>query len=169
MAEPTGFKIRNATVGDAEAFFDMFGSYDSYANTYQLPYPSLSSWRERIENGQKSGVYLLVAVNDKDVAIGVGGLNTYSDTRRKHVATFFLTVHEAYRGKGIGRLLLNKVVELGENWLQLKRIELNVYVTNHPAIKLYESAGFCHEGVSKAHVFTDGKYVDAHVMARVTA
>jgi putative acetyltransferase len=59
------------------------------------------------------------------------------------------------------------VVDLADNWLGLTRLDLRGYVDNVPAIALYRKFGFEKEGTHQRFAFRDGKYVDAHVMARL--
>jgi putative acetyltransferase len=59
------------------------------------------------------------------------------------------------------------LVHLSDDWLNLKRLELTVYVDNEPAIRLYRKFGFEMEGTRRADTFRDGKYVDSYVMARL--
>ncbi|HEX3053108.1 MAG TPA: GNAT family N-acetyltransferase, partial [Aggregatilineaceae bacterium] len=67
----------------------------------------------------------------------------------------------------IGSALLMAAIDLAENWLNLSRIELEVFVDNEPALKLYRKFGFEIEGMLKDFAFRDGKYVDTYAMARI--
>jgi len=51
--------------------------------------------------------------------------------------------------------------------MNVTRIEIEVYTDNVPAIALYEKHGFVVEGTCRNYAFRDGRYVDAHVMARL--
>jgi GNAT superfamily N-acetyltransferase len=54
-----------------------------------------------------------------------------------------------------------------DNWLNLTRIELRVYVDNSGAVALYKKFGFEIEGTHRRLVFRNGEYVDAYSMARI--
>ena len=52
------------------------------------------------------------------------------------------------RGKGIGTLLLNKIIEIAKN-NRIQTIFLEVGEKNYIAKKMYEKAGFCEIGLRK--------------------
>ena len=76
-------------------------------------------------------------------------------------------VHDAWTGQGIGTALLTALLDTADRWLGIWRVQLTVYVDNAPAIRLYERFGFEVEGTHRAYALRDGRYVDAHVMARL--
>ena len=70
--------------------------------------------------------------------------------------------------QGKGRYeLMTALIERAERWMQMTRLELEVYVDNAAAIALYRKHGFVEEGRMRAYAFRDGQYVDALGMARV--
>ncbi|EJL6357787.1 GNAT family N-acetyltransferase, partial [Vibrio cholerae] len=113
-------------------------------------------------------VYAYVAVMDGEV-VGNLGFELCTNPRRRHVGTFGMGVKDDVQGLGVGSALLKTVIDLADNWLNLKRIELTVYVDNERAINLYKKFGFVIEGESKAYAFRNGSYVDVYHMARVVA
>jgi putative acetyltransferase len=78
-----------------------------------------------------------------------------------------MCVHDEWQGKGVGGALMRAGLDLADNWLNLTRLELEVYADNEPAIRLYERFGFEHEGTLRQHAFRDGRYVDSYMMARL--
>jgi L-phenylalanine/L-methionine N-acetyltransferase len=73
----------------------------------------------------------------------------------------------AWRGHGIGTALLTALIELADNWLDLRRLELCVFEDNAAAIALYARFGFRQEGVMRAYAYRDGRYVNSLAMARL--
>jgi putative acetyltransferase len=56
---------------------------------------------------------------------------------------------------------------VADNWLDLKRVELEVFVDNEAALHLYKKFGFETEGVKRKIAFGAGKWQDTLVMARL--
>jgi len=73
-----------------------------------------------------------------------------------------LAVRGEYRRRGVGRILLNKVIVEALRQSSA-RVTLEVRKSNLAAQKLYESAGFVATGVRKAYYSDDGE--DALTMA----
>jgi putative acetyltransferase len=89
------------------------------------------------------------------------------DGRRNHAAHLGMGVHDDYAGRGIGTALLRALLDTADNWINLKRLELTVFVDNAPAVALYERHGFENEGTLRAYAFRNGAFVDAYAMARI--
>lgn len=165
MSEST-LRIRRAEPTDAEAIYEIYLNPRAVSGTFQLPYPSLEEWKRRLSQ-PADGVYLLVGVADGK-PVGMLGLHTApSQPRRRHAATLGMAVHDAWHGRGVGTALMRAAVDLADNWLNLHRLELEVYTDNKPAVSLYQRHGFVIEGTLKDFAFRNGVYVDAFAMARL--
>jgi L-phenylalanine/L-methionine N-acetyltransferase len=87
--------------------------------------------------------------------------------RRRHVGDLGMSVHDDFQRRGIGSALMAALIDVADNWLDLKRLELTVYVDNAPAIQLYQKFGFEVEGTRRCDAFRAGQYVDSFAMARL--
>jgi ribosomal protein S18 acetylase RimI-like enzyme len=76
-------------------------------------------------------------------------------------------VHKDFRRRGIGTRLIDEAISRAKE-KGLERIELGVFASNAPAIKLYEKMGFVVEGVKKKARKLDGVYDDLVNMALFT-
>jgi putative acetyltransferase len=159
-------QIRRAEPDDYAAVAEIFSGPKAFAGTLQLPYPSREVWRKRLSE-TPDGLHVLVAVVG-DRVVGTLGLETFpAKPRRSHAGTFGISVHDDWQGKGVGTALIRAAVDLADNWLNLRRLELEVYADNEAAIHLYERFGFEHEGTLRQYAFRDGQYVDSKMMARL--
>lgn len=158
-------QIRSTESTDAAALKELFKSESVFRNTLQLPHPNLAMWETRLTN-IPDNVHSYVAVIEDEV-VGNLGLMVSTRDRQRHIATFGMAVKEGFQGQGIGSALMSTAIDLADNWLNLRRIELTVFTDNAPAIALYNKFGFVIEGEAADFAFRDGKYVNAYHMARI--
>lgn len=165
MEKPV-FTIRRAEPSDAEAMRRKFSGPLAMRGTLQLPFPSAETWRKRFAE-PPDGTFNLLACVENDV-VGHLGLHTFPNhPRRRHVGQIGMAVRDDWQGRGAGRALMQAMVDLTDNWLNLSRIELEVYTDNMPAIHLYEKFGFVIEGTLRRFAYRDGEFVDVYAMARM--
>lgn len=98
--------------------------------------------------------------------VGVAGLHVKALARSCHSAVLGIMVHQDFHGQGVGSMLMAALIDVADNWLMLKRIELTVFPSNKQAIKLYEKFGFVHEGTMKYAAIYHGVLSDILMMAR---
>jgi putative acetyltransferase len=159
--------IRRVEPSDYEAVYNILAGPKAVWGTLQLPFPSLEQWRKRLAEPPE-GMYSLAACIENGEVVGQLSLNTFpKHPRRKHVGQIGMAVRDDWQGKGVGTALMEAAIDLADNWLNLTRLELEVFVDNTPAIKLYEKWGFKTEGTLVDYAFRDGEYVDTYIMARL--
>lgn len=160
-------KIRPAQVSDAAAICEIYAQPQAQRETLQLPMPSVAMWTNRLESIPQ-GVYSFVAEVDGKV-VGNIGFEHSQRPRTAHCGSFGLGVHDDYHGLGIGSKLIETVLDLADNWLQIKRVQIEVNSDNEKAIACYKKFGFEIEGLAKWASFRDGKHIDTYYMARIKA
>ena len=158
--------IRHAEPGDYEAVRDTMSQPRARAGTLQVPYPSLEMWKKRLAETKDTDKVLVAEIDGK--VVGNLGLHIVSASpRRRHAYAIGMAVHDDHQRAGVGMALMTAAIDLADNWMQIKRLELEVYVDNTAAIALYRKFGFEVEGTLRMHAFRDGRFVDSHVMARI--
>jgi len=161
-----GLHIRRAEPDDSQAIHEIFSCPKAFAGTLQLPYPSRELWRHRLAEPTDDNYNLVAVVGDR--VVGMLGVHTFPNRpRRRHVGAIGMAVHDEWQNRGIGAALMRAGLDLADKWLNLTRLELEVYTDNAPAIRLYERFGFEREGTLRQHAFRDGRYVDAYMMSRL--
>lgn len=165
MDKPT-ITIRRAEASDAEAMHKIFSGPKAIWGTLQLPYPSLDRWRKRLAEPAEGSFNLMACVDDE--VVGELGLFTMpQNPRRRHVGQIGMAVRDDWQGKGVGSALMKAIIDLSDNWLNLSRLELEVFTDNPSAIALYKKFGFVTEGTFKNFAYRNGQYVDVYAMARL--
>lgn len=161
--------IRRSEAADAAAMSRLMSHPEVLPGLMQLPYGSEEQWRARLTDNLAPGRsdLPLVAVSQGEV-VGSAGLHAAGPAiRRRHVMHLGLAVLPSAQGKGVGKALMAALVDYADNWGQVLRIELGVYVDNNRAIALYKRFGFEIEGRQRAYALRAGRYVDSFAMARL--
>jgi putative acetyltransferase len=161
--------IRGTEPSDYEAVQLIFAGPQVVWGTLQLPFPSAELWRKRLSEPPE-GLYSLSACVDENEVVGQLGLHTFpNQPRRRHAGQIGMAVRDDWQGKGVGTALMQAAIDLADNWINLTRLELEVYTDNEPAIRLYKKFGFTIEGTLLGFAYRDGQYVDTYMMARLRA
>ena len=121
--------------------------------------------KEKIINRGKNQYWYVAEENGK--VIGLGILMNHGNLRKKHVGVITLMVNSDYQNKGIGSLLMDKLINLSES-LNIIRLELCVFRDNYKAINLYKKFGFKEEGIKVKSALKNGEYIDEIMMARIS-
>lgn len=160
------YTIRPMELGDAPGFNVLRRMPGVFETTLGLPSERV---QHSIDGFQRFGPddHIFVAVLEDGTVIGSAGLQVCTNPRMRHVGTLGMLVHTEFQNQGIGTALMKTVLELADNWLMLRRVELEVYADNQRAVRLYEKFGFETEGRKREASVKNGAYVDLLVMARL--
>ena len=101
--------------------------------------------------------YIFLTAEEDGYAVGYAGMLTVLD--EGDITN--IVVDERWRGRGIGRELTQGLLDAGAA-MGLGAFTLEVRAGNAPAIRLYESLGFCAEGVRRG--FYERPKEDALIM-----
>ncbi len=161
----TEITIRAAEPSDVDAIHAILRCPGVVANTLQLPWRPLEYTRKIFGQSQPD-TYALVAVVNQRV-VGQIDLEVEYGARRRDVGKFGMAVRDDFQRQGVGSALMAAMLELADGWLGLRRLELEVWTDNSPAIHLYEKFGFVIEGTGRQYGRRAGALVDAYYMARL--
>lgn len=121
----------------------------------------VDAWMNAVRDGE---IDTLVAM-DGETVVATSGVLRDPRSWSAHVAELRLIVAPEYRSKGLGRVMLDKCVELAiENGA--KKITARMTPDQAGAITLFEEAGFRGEALLRDQVCDrDGNYFDLAVLA----
>ncbi len=157
--------VRPTTIEDAAALVEIYSQPKAQRETLQLPNPSITMWVNRLSN-MPENMYSYVAEVEGKV-VGNIGFQHSQRPRIAHTGSFGIGVHDSFHGIGVGSKLIETVTELADNWLNIRRIQIEVNVDNDAAIGLYKKHGFVIEGEAIDNVFRDGEFINTYYMARI--
>lgn len=90
----------------------------------------------------------------------IGCIDYHGGTQKRleHTGMFAISVLKEYWNIGIGRILLESLIEWAKLTNIIKKINLKVKEDNGKAIKMYKKYGFIEEGKISRDYFIDGKF-----------
>jgi putative acetyltransferase len=162
---PADLTIRPLHPDDGEELYQMLRHPAVSHSTLQLPSQEVGLWEQRARETRPT-LHRLVATTEGRM-VGNITLHQPLNPRLWHAAGLGMSVHPNYWGRSIGGALLEAALDLADNWLNLKRVQLQVHVDNPAAIHLYEKFGFEIEGRCRFHTYGSGGWIDSYFMGRL--
>jgi putative acetyltransferase len=164
-ALPGGLTLRPLLESDAQQYHALLEQPTVFAQLYShMPHRTLEETREWLAHIEPPLIAIAATVGD----VLVGGAEIEPcRMRRAHAASIGLAVHEAWRNRGIGKRLMAELIDIADNWLGMRRLELHVFVDNERAIDVYCSFGFEIEARHRGSVVRDGMLADMYLMGRL--
>ena len=160
------YRVRPATADDATAICEIYnqGIEDRLATLET----ELRTPEERHEwMTAKSERHPVIVAEHEGRITGWGSLNVFNARPAyQHVADFSVYVERGWRGKGVGRVLLERLVELGRE-LGYHKLVLSAFPFNTAGVALYERLGFRTVGIYREQGLLDGRWVDTIIMEKV--
>jgi RimJ/RimL family protein N-acetyltransferase len=163
-------RIRRAEPDDAPALLTYLGTVggETLNLTFGAEGPGIGEEEER--------EYLArVAASDNSLAIvatvgkEIVGSLTFDGGRRqrlRHMGEFGISVLQAYAGQGIGKALIEYMLDWAVRGGVVRKINLKVRADNVAAIRLYERMGWVHEGRTSRDTLIEGEFSDCLLMGR---
>lgn len=141
--------LRYPTVTDAEVLLNFFNPIVE-ENTFILvnelqTLESEQKYLESVEQEmQKQNAIHIIALHEGKI-IGKVDVRRHP-YKQKHMGALGITVAKAFRGNGLGMVLMKEVLAHAKELLGLEIIELTCFAENERAISLYKKFGFIEYG-----------------------
>jgi L-amino acid N-acyltransferase YncA len=162
----TALALRPARAGDAEAVCRIYnqGIEDRVA-TLETELRTPEERREWL--AARDPRHPVIVAESEDTIAGWGSLNVFnSRPAYRHVADFSVYVERAWRGKGVGHRMLERLIELARE-IGYHKMVLATFPTNEGGVKLYARLGFSRVGVYHEQGMLDGHWVDTLIMEKL--
>lgn len=162
---PPNIIIRPQRFEDVAAMHDILRQPLVARTTLQIPSLEYGDAVKRFKDSASFRHRFVAEVDGR--VVGSASLSARQNPRSKHCGGIGMGVHPDYWGQGIGSQLMEKLLDMADNWLNLSRVELEVNADNPAAIHLYEKFGFEIEGTKRFQSLGDGRWTHTHFMARI--
>ncbi len=163
----TRITIRPLRLTDTDDIYELTHMPNVLWDTSLLPSTPLEEWRQTIEKWVYDRQHHIFISELQAKAVGMVSV-LVGEGRTQHVGNLTMAVHDKHQGQGLGKMLMLTAIDLAENWLNLLRLELDVFVDNERAIHLYKNFDFEIEGRKRSSAFRNGTYIDSYLMARLS-
>ncbi len=164
---PSTLCLRSATADDADAICRIYnqGIEDRVA-TLETELRTPEERRHWL--AARSPRHPVIVAEDTDGSIlGWGSLNVFNPRQAyRFVADFSIYVERGARGRGVGRAMLARLIELGREHGYHKLV-LAAFPTNASGMALYTALGFRTVGIYQEQGRLDGRWVDTIIMERL--
>lgn len=164
---PDDISLEAATQQHAQGLAQLYGDPGVARQVLQMPWPTGELWSKRMAAGVDNERRVALVAVDQGQVVGHCGLWQNERVRLAHGGSLAIGVAPRWQGKGVGSRLLAAALEVADNWMALRRVELTVYIDNAPALALYRKFGFEVEGELRDYAVRDGRLVNVYTMARL--
>src|SRR2546428_3491770 len=133
--------VRFATLDDAPAICTIYNQgIDDRVATLETELRDADERRRWLSS--RGTRYPVIVAEARGQIIGWSSLNPFNLRRAyDHVADISVYVERSWRGKGAGRVLLARLIELGQG-LHFHKLVLACFPSNEAGVALYERMGF---------------------------
>lgn len=137
---------------------------NNFGSAYEIESKKNKLAFEQFIEEQAEAKFIIGAFEDAKL-VGICGFSRESPPKQMHWGYIIqMYVKPQYRGKKIGKGLLDKTMEEAFKIPGIEQLILGVITTNHSAITVYEKAGFTEYGLLKNCFKAGDKYLDERFM-----
>lgn len=139
---------------------------EAFASSYE---ESLSKPLDEVANriSDNDDNYILGAFNNNKM-IGMVGFKREASKKLQHKAVIWgMYIAPEYQGRGIGRKLLEEIIDRAKHMGSLKQINLVVVTSNEQAKRLYQSLGFQQYCIERKALKVGNTYYDEEMMVLI--
>jgi phosphinothricin acetyltransferase len=158
-------RIRPAERADVPAILEIYNeAVLTTTASYDYEPRSLQHRIQWFEDHERIGFPMFVAEDDQGKIVGWSSLSKYHDRKGYQFTcenSIYVAAHA--RGRGIGKLLLNPLIESAHK-LGLRAIIAVIDATNEPSVRLHARCGFFEVGRFQKVGFKFGRWLDVVYM-----
>ncbi len=166
------YMIRTGVLEDAEAVLDVQNSvisegeyFIAVSEEFNKTSEQQRDWLRRLLENERETI-IVAEMNDE--VVGWIAFQSENRKRMSHKGSFGVMIRKNFRGMGMGKELIEALLDWAEANPLIEKVSLGVFSTNHRAISLYKRLGFVEEGRKiKEFKMSENEYVDDIIMYKL--
>ncbi|MCM3734496.1 GNAT family N-acetyltransferase [Bacillus cytotoxicus] len=160
--------IREAIQEDAQAminFYNIVGGETDFLSFGKNEFTrSLPDYENFIESTKEDHNSIILLATMDDEIISIASITSSQKERTKHIGTLGIVIAEKYCGFGLGKKLMEELIEWARGNGTTKKLHLVTRADNERAIELYKKVGFKEEGLLEQDTYINGVYYNTLIM-----
>lgn len=171
LKDGTEVVIREASKEDAShmiSFYNEVGGETDFLSFGENEFKkNLADYEKSLETtkAEVNSIILLAEIDNK--IIGIASINSSAKARYKHVGEFGIVITNQFCGLGLGRKLMDFLVQWANENGITKKLSLVTNESNYNAIELYKKIGFVEEGILKKDNCINAVYTNTIMMGLI--
>ena len=161
--------LREAEASDASILIDFLNQIGQESDYTTLDETGMLMNPEQVATflEQQASLPNRISIVNEELA-GLVSITADSYKRVAHIGDVFVAVKKAFWNQGLGRILMEEVIDWATESDIIRKLALSVQVRNKRAIHLYKSLGFEIEGLQKRGAYLEeGKFLDVYLMGKL--
>lgn len=160
MLENSKIKLRSLELEDSEIVRAWRFDFDNYNYFYEfIPNSAIANeeWIKTAIKNKNEINFVIESITDK-TPIGIISLIDIDYRNQKCEMGRVLIGNKSYRGKGLGKEIINLLLNYAFSHLNMQKIYCEVFEENTAAKNLYLKSGFVQEGIFINHIYKNGQF-----------
>lgn len=158
-------RVRAYEPVDAQTMNELFSDPAVLRGIGSVRFPQAAAgFRGFLDGVRGSTTTMAFAIETLSDRSPVGGCGLEDIQPANRSATFGIWIGKPYWGRGFGTDATRTLCRFGFRYMNLHRIELNVFAWNVAAVRAYEKVGFRVEGTRRHDEFHGGLHTDSYLM-----
>jgi len=160
--------IRKAQIEDAQSILDYLDQIGKESDNLTFGEEgigyTLEDEEKMIQGYEENLNSTMFIALDLNQIVSIGNLSASKRDRTKHISVLGISVLKSHWRIGIGKQMMNTLIEFAKQAPDTKSIHLEVRSDNHVAKHLYESVGFKKNTTIPKMMFIKDQYYDIDLM-----
>ena len=160
--------IRKASVEDAQAIINYLDQIGKESDNLTFGEEGIGYTLEdevKMIQGYEENLNSTMFISlDSNQIVSIGNLSASKRERTKHVSVLGISVLKSHWNMGIGKQMMNTLIDFAKQAPDTKAVHLEVRSDNRIAIHLYESVGFKKNSTIPEMMFIQDNYYDIDLM-----